>query len=216
MVYDILMLLVFLLTGFLASGLGAIPASSSNVAVVTTTLEESFKKGFRIALGAGLGSVLLSFIALNYSRTFTDFFEDNRWLQYAIVFVFFAIGILVLLRQRFHVDFQNPLSETWQVGNFWKGFLLALINPPALIFWILLITLANTYLFSLSKFSPLLNLLLFFAGIFLGKVTTLYYYGKMSDKLKERKHKKRPLVYNIIGTALVAGSVVQFIRMLMD
>jgi len=126
MVYDVIMLVVFLLTGFLASGLGAIPASSSNVAVVTTTLDESFKKGFRITLGAGLGSVLLSFIALNYSRVFTDFFEENRWLQYSIVFIFFAIGVLVLLRQRFKVDFQNPLSETWKVGNFWKGFLLAL------------------------------------------------------------------------------------------
>lgn len=210
------MLLIFLLTGFLASGLGAIPASSSNVAVVTTTLDESYRKGFRITLGAGLGSVLLSFIALNYSRVFTDFFEENRWLQYTIVFLFFAIGVLVLLRQRFKVDFQNPLSETWQVGNFWKGVLLALINPPALIFWVLLITLANTYLFSLSKFSPFLNLVLFFAGIFFGKVATLYVYGKMSDKLKERKHKKRPMVYNIIGTALVAGSVVQFIRMLIE
>tara|TARA_B100000949_G_C14264601_1_gene444383 strand:- start:207 stop:857 length:651 start_codon:yes stop_codon:yes gene_type:complete len=216
MIYDILMLLIFLLTGFLASGLGAIPASSSNVAVVTTTIDQSFKKGFRIALGAGLGSVFLSFIALNYSRIFTDFFEENRWLQYAIVFIFFVIGTLVLLRERFKVDFQNPLSENWQVGNFWKGFLLALINPPALIFWILLITVANTYLFSLSKFSPILNLILFFTGIFFGKVITLYYYGRMSDKLKERKQKKNPLVYNIIGTALVAGSVVQFVRMLLN
>jgi|GEM_PF-615395 len=216
MVYDIIMLLVFLLTGFLASGLGAIPASSSNVAVVTTTLEQSFKKSLRITLGAGLGSVFLSFIALNYSRMFTDFFEENRWLQYSIVFLFFVIGVLVLLRERFKVDFQNPLSEKWKVGNFWKGFLLALINPPALIFWILLISLANMYLFSLSKFSPILNLVLFFVGIFFGKVTTLYFYGKMSDKLKERKHKKRPLVYNIIGIALVVGSVVQFIRMLLE
>ena len=216
MVYDIIMLLVFLLTGFLASGLGAIPASSSNVAVVTTTLEQSFKKSLRITLGAGLGSVFLSFIALNYSRMFTDFFEENRWLQYSILFLFFVIGVLVLLRERFKVDFQNPLSEKWKVGNFWKGFLLALINPPALIFWILLISLANMYLFSLSKFSPILNLVLFFVGIFFGKVTTLYFYGKMSDKLKERKHKKRPLVYNIIGVALVVGSVVQFIRMLLE
>ena len=216
MVYDIIMLLVFLLTGFLASGLGAIPASSSNVAVVTTTLEKSLGKAFKIALGAGIGSVLLSFIALNYSRMFTDFFEENKWLQFTFVFILFVIGVLVLLRERFKVDFQNPLSENWQIGNFWKGLLLALINPPALVFWILLISIANTYLFSLSKFSPTLNLILFFAGIFLGKVATLYVYGKMSNKIGKKKHNQNPMVYNVIGTALVAGSVVQFIRMLLD
>lgn len=216
MIYNIIMLLVFLLTGFLASGLGAIPASSSNVAVVTTTLEKSFGKALKIALGAGIGSVLLSFIALNYSRMFTDFFEENKWLQFTFVFILFVIGVLVLLRERFKVDFQNPLSENWQIGNFWKGLLLALINPPALVFWILLISIANTYLFSLSKFSPTLNLILFFAGIFLGKVATLYVYGKMSNKIGKKKHNQNPMVYNVIGTALVAGSVVQFIRMLLD
>lgn len=215
MVYDIIMLLVFLLTGFLASGLGAIPASSSNVAVVTTTLKKSFKKGFQITIGAAIGSVILSYIALNYSRMFTDFFEENRWLQYSFVFTFFVIGVLVLLRKRFKLDFKNPLSENWQIGGFWKGLFLALLNPPALIFWIVLISIANRYLFTLSKFSPVLNLILFFAGIFFGKIITLYYYGKMSDHFKDRQQKNNPIIYNIIGAALVVGSVVQFIRMLM-
>jgi len=216
MIYDILMLLVFLLTGFLASGVGAIPASSSNIAVITTTLEKSFAKGFRITLGAGLGSVLLSLIALLYSQVFTDFFENNPWVQYTILFIFFGIGLLILFRKWIDVDFDNPLSEDGRVGNFWKGLLLAFINPPALIFWIVLISICNTYLFSVSKFSPVLNLALFFVGIFFGKITTLYFYGKMSKKLGEQKRKKHPLVLHIIGAALVLGSLVQFIRMLLD
>ncbi|WP_432412692.1 LysE family transporter [Rasiella sp. SM2506] len=216
MIYDILMLVVFLVTGFLASGLGALPASSSNVAVITTTLEKSFRKGFQITLGAGLGSVVLSFIALLYSQVFTDFFEDNPWVQYTILFIFFALGVLILVRNWIEIDFENPLSKKAKIGRFWQGFLLAFINPPALIFWILIISLANTYLFSLSKFSPILNLTFFFVGIFLGKITTLYFYGKMSKKLGERKRKNNPIVYTIIGIALVAGSLVQFIRMLLD
>ncbi len=216
MVYDILMLLVFLLTGFLVSGIGAIPASSSNIAVITTTLEKSFKKGFKIALGAGFGSVFLSLIALLYSQIFTDFFEENAWVQYTLLFIFFSIGILILIRNWIDIDFENPLSKEGTINNFWKGLLLAFLNPPALIFWILLISLANTYLFSLSKFSPILNLVLFFIGIFLGKVTTLYFYGKMSKKLGKKKKKNNPIVLHVIGAALVLGSVVQFIRMLLD
>lgn len=216
MVYDILMLLVFLLTGFLASGLGAIPASSSNIAVVTTTLEKSFSKAFKIAIGAGFGSVLLSLIALLYSQIFTDFFEDNPWVQYTILFIFFVIGLLILLRNWINIDFENPLSKKGKIGRFWKGFLLAFINPPALIFWILIISLSNKYLFSLSKFSPIINLILLFIGIFLGKITTLYFYGKMSKKLGERKSKKHPIVLHIVGAALVLGSLIQFIRMLLD
>jgi len=216
MIYDILMLLVFLLTGYFFSGIGAIPASSSNIAVITTTLEKSFKKGFRIALGAGMGSVLLSVIALLYSQVFTSFFEDNPWVQYTILFIFFVIGLLILLRNQIHIDFDNPLSEDSRIGNFWKGFLLAFLNPTALIFWTLIISLSNTYLFSVSKFSPVVNLALFFIGIFFGKLTTLYFYGKMSKVLSKRKNKKRPMVLNIIGAALVLGSLVQCIRMLLD
>lgn len=216
MVYEILMVLFFLLTGFLASGLGAIPASSSNIAVITTTLDKTFAKGFQITLGAGVGSVVLAFIALLYSQVFTDFFEDNPWVQYTILFIFFSIGVLILLRNLINMDFENPLSEDNRIGNFWKGLLLAFINPPALIFWILIISICNTYLFAISKFSPVLNLACLFIGIFFGKVTTLYFYGKMSKKLGKKKNKKHPIVLNLIGIALILGSIVQFIRMLLD
>ncbi|RDK82990.1 LysE family transporter [Marinirhabdus gelatinilytica] len=216
MIYELFMLVSFLLVGYMASGIGAIPASSSNIAVVTTTLATTFSKGFRITLGAGIGSVILSFLALQYSRAFTDFFEENPWIQYTILFVFFSIGVLILLRNKLHIDFENPLSKDVKIGNFWKGLLLALVNPPALVFWILIISVCNTYLFSLSKFSPILNLALFFTGILLGKITTLYYYGKMSKKIKQRKKNKHPLVMHIVGAALVIGSIVQFVRMLFD
>ena len=179
-------------------------------------MAKSCTKVINITLCACFGSVLLSFIALLYSQVFTDFFEDNPCVQYSLLFIFFTIGVLILIRSWINIDFENPLSQDSRIGNFWKGLLLAFINPPALLFWILIISICNTYLFSVSKFSPVLHLACFFVGIFFGKVTTLYFYGKMSKKLGKKKNKKRPIVITVIGVALVIGSLVQFTRMLLD
>lgn len=214
MIYSILMLFTFFLTGFLASAIGAIPASSSNVAVMTTTLESNLKEGLKIAWGAALGSALLAFLALWFSMLFTDYFEENPWLQVSFLILFFSIGLLILFRNYISIDFKNPLKETWRIGGFSKGALLAFLNPPALIFWVLIIALANEYLFSLSKFSPVFNLLVFFGGIFLGKFTTLYYYGKLSAKIKNKREQNHTVLYTVIGSALVVGAVVQGIRMM--
>jgi len=216
MIYEILMLVAFFLTGFLASSIGSIPASSSNVAMVTTTIESNFKNALNIAFGAGFGSTILAFFALWFSRVFTNYFENNSWLQILFLVVFFIIGILILFRKKIDFDFDNPLAENWNIGGFWKGALLSFLNPPALVFWIVIISAADSYLFSLSKFSPLLNLLVFFCGIYLGKFTTLYIYGKLSDKMKDKKSKDKNFVYTIVGAALVIGSLVQGIRMILE
>jgi len=209
------MLVFFFLTGLLISALGSIPVSSTNVAVVTTAMDKTLKKAMFIAYGAALGSTLLAFLALFYHRLFTNYFENNQWLHILFLAVFFVIGVFILLRKKMNLSFENPLNKKWQISNFYKGAILSFLNPPALIFWILVISLANTYLLTLSKSSPLLNLILFFNGIFFGRIIVLYTYGRMGRK-KDKKKKDNEIVYKIIGVALIAGTIVQAVRMLME
>ncbi len=213
---DPIILLVFLISGCIISGLGALPASSSNVAMVTTTLDSSFKKAVNIAYGAGLGSALIAFIALWYSRVFTNYFENNLWIQISFLVLFFIIGIFIVTRNLIDFGFENPLSKEWNVGSFYKGFLLAIFNPPALLFWIFILSLANQFLFSITKFSPILVLICFFAGVFIGKFGVLYMYGKLSDKVNTKGSKNKDRIHTIIGYILVIGSLAQGIRMIFD
>ncbi|GEQ87369.1 hypothetical protein ULMS_28770 [Patiriisocius marinistellae] len=213
---DSVLLILFAGCGFLISALGALPASSSNVAMVTTTLENSFKKAVNIAYGAGLGSTLIAFIALWYSRAFTDYFENNLWIQISFLVLFFIIGLLIVLRNYFDFGIENPLAKEWNVGSFYKGLLLAILNPPALLFWIFILSLANQFLFSITKFSPIFVLISFFTGVFVGKFSVLYMYGKLSKKINTKDSKNKKRVHTIIGYLLVIGSLVQGVRMIFD
>jgi len=215
MINEVLMLVFFFLTGLIISALGSIPVSSTNVAVVTTAMDKSLKKAMLIAYGAALGSTLLAFLALFYHRLFTNYFEKNQWLHILFLAVFFLIGVFILLRNKMNLSFENPLNKKWQVSDFYKGAILSFLNPPALIFWILVISLVNTYLLSVTKSSPIFYLVLFFCGIFFGRITTLYIYGRMGRK-KEKKKKDNEIIYQIIGFALIAGTLTQAIRMVIE
>ncbi|MFC7358010.1 LysE family transporter [Jejudonia soesokkakensis] len=215
MIESSVMLLFFFATGFVISGLGSIPVSSTNVAVVTTAMDTSLKRAMGIVYGAALGSTLLAFLALFYHRLFTNYFEDNLWLQITFLALFFLMGLAILLRNQFNLSFENPLNKKWNVSNFTKGALLSFLNPPSLIFWILVISLANTYLLSLSIKSPVFYLVAFFCGIFFGRITVLTIYGKIGKK-KDKSEKDNSLVYTIIGIALIGGTIVQAVRMIID
>ena len=67
--------MLYIIIGIILSAVGAVPLGASNIAVITTTTKESLSIGFRIAHGAGLGEVVLAFIALTYSNLITTFLK---------------------------------------------------------------------------------------------------------------------------------------------
>lgn len=211
-----IILILFAIAGFVVSALGAIPAGSSNVAMVTTTIESSFKKALNIAYGAGLGTSFIAFIALCYSRSFTNYFENNLWIQISLLTVFFSFGLLIVLRDYINTGIDNPLAKEWDVGSFYKGLLLAILNPTSLLFWIFTLSLANQFFFSISKFSSTFVLLTFFIGVFFGKFSVLYLYGKLSDNVENKDSKKKKIIHTVIGYLLIVGSAVQGIRMIFN
>ncbi len=66
------------------------------------------------------------------------------------------------------------------------GFILGLVNPTVLIYWILVISYLNKKMIYLNMTTRYFLLMLFLIGVFLGKVITLYGYGKFSNVLKVR------------------------------
>jgi len=204
------MVLGYFFIGLLIAAMGAVPLGASNIAVITTSSEESLSKGMRIAYGAGLGEVILAFIAICYSQLFTDFFTMNAWLQFTFILVFLAIGVFFLLPKKPKVLFKKSIKSP---SKFIIGYLMAFANPPVLLFWILSISITHKYVLSISDMSPITLLLIFFTGVYFGKVITLYGYGKWSSKFSQNNGNKTKL-YRGIGISLIAIAMVQGVRFL--
>ncbi len=82
----------------------------------------------------------------------------------------------------------------------------------SLYYWILSISLTQEYLLLISEMSSYIILAFFFTGIFIGKVMTLYFYGKWSHKTIEKPIQKNINLNRIIGIALIIISTLQGIR----
>lgn len=206
------MILLYIFTGIILSVVGAAPLGASNIAVITTTAKDSFSKGMRIAHGAGLGEVLLAFIALSYSKMISDFFNMNSWIQITFIGLFFTIGLFFLFSKKISFRIKKTAKSKRKHSMFLKGFLLAVLNPPVLIFWIIAISLTQKYIVPISNMSPLLILLLFFTGVYTGKFITLYLYGKLSHRSAKKQSHEQYKLYRMIGVALILLSTIQGLR----
>ncbi len=206
------MILGYFIIGLVIAALGAAPLGASNIAVITTTGKESLSKSMHIAYGAGFGEVILAFLALCYSQILSDFFNMNPWIQLVFIISFLAIGIFFLLPNKPKIALKKSIKSP---SKFFTGFLLAFANPPVLLFWILAISITHKYVLSVSDMSPITVLLLFFSGIYTGKVVTLYGYGKWSSKMAQTNGSKTKL-YKGIGIALIAIAMAQGVRFLIN
>ncbi|GAA4276989.1 LysE family transporter [Aquimarina mytili] len=210
------MILLYLLFGTLIAIVGAIPLGAVNLAVINTAIKENIKSASYIALAAGIGEIVLAFFALHCSMELSDFFHENQWIQISFIVAFLLIGIyfmhLASIPRQKSKQYKLKLSNSKVL----TGFSLALLNPPVIIYWILAISLTNKHIFTLTTQNPLSTLLLFFIGIYLGKIGTLYFYGKWGNKIAKKQGGSKTKLHRIIGIALITISVFQSIKFIIE
>lgn len=81
-----------------------------------------------------------------------------------------------------------------------------------MIYWILTISLINEHIFNLTIQNSILSLFLFFLGVYLGKIGTLYFYGKWGFKMANKQGDSKTKLHKIMGIALIVLSVFQSIK----
>lgn len=207
------MILLFLLVGFLASIVGALPLGASNIAVINTTVKENFKQALKIIIAAGIAEVILSYYALHYNMLVNDFFATNQWLQILIALLLLAIGgILFFKKNKEKVKQLKTKRSIWN-SKYMTGFLLGLLNPPVLIYWLLVYSFVNTNIAMLSVKSSIGILLLFFGGVYIGKVFTLYLYGRFSLVIQRKFQNINAVINKVTGSLLFTIGMLQFVKL---
>ncbi len=211
------MIILYLILGIFIATIGAIPLGAVNLVVINASIKENIKKASSITLAAGIGEIVLAFFALHCSMELSDFFRENQWIQILFITTFFIVGIY-FMSLAYNNNHQNRLQSPIKLSKskFLTGFSLAVLNPPVIIYWILAISLTNKYIFTLTAQNPLSSLLLFFLGIYVGKIGTLYFYSKWGSKMAQKQEGSKTKFHRITGVALILISVFQSIKFVVE
>ena len=204
------MILSIFLIGFFATIIGAVPPGASNLAVIKTTVKENIYQSLKISYGSGVGEVLLAFTAFSSGMVVQEFFAMHIWLQFLIAGVLGIAGIYFIKTKQIEKRDSRKYNS-----KYLTGFALSVINPPVLIYWVLVFSLLRSS-FNLGLESSSLGLILFFTGVFLGKVTTLYGYGKLGTRIQKKKPNTNSSSLNrMIGIVLISLSLIQTAKLLL-
>jgi len=204
------MILLYLIIGITASVLGALPLGASNIAVINTTIKQNAKQAFKIAIAAGFAEVILSYYALHCNMVVRDFFDRNMWIQILIVTILMGVGSFLIFKK---TKEKTPKKKKHKSSKYATGFFLGILNPPVLIYWIVAFGIINNNNLMLSLNSPLLVLFLFFVGVYLGKLLTLYFYSKFSMTIKHRVQNITLVINKVTGILLLVIGIAQAIKL---
>ncbi|WP_459211387.1 LysE family transporter [Aquimarina rhabdastrellae] len=202
---------LYLFLGIVAAAIGAIPLGAVNIAVINTTLNEGIKNTPKLITAAGIAEILLALISLYFSMLLLPFFHNNSWIQYFIIILFLCAGVFFLLKKTKKnntLHHENPKLQFKML----TGFSLGILNPPVIIYWMLAISYLNEQTITLNHNLPLFNLMLFITGVFIGKVTTLFAFAKVSSRLKKNTNSFSEKTPKIIGFALLIVAIVQGLK----
>jgi len=203
-------LTTYLFLGFITAILGALPLETTNVAVMNTTIKENIQSALKIAYTAAIAEVILVLVALYYNTKILKFIDHNIWLQYSIAVILLVVGAFLFFRKK---D-SRVIKKTLKISKQLLGFILGMVNPPVLIYWIIAISFLKKKMIYLDLSSEFTLLILFLVGVFFGKVVTLYGFGKFSHQLKLKIKHLTTKVNQIIGLFLAVVSIVQFVKLI--
>ena len=204
------MIITYFFIGIFASVIGALPLGASNIAVINTTLKQNANQAFKIAIAAGIAEVILSFYALHCNTEVQNFIDNNMWIQVVIVLILLGVGAILFFKKQRKKEYKR---KSLVQSKYLTGFLLGILNPPVLIYWIVAIGFLNKSSFGLSLQSSLSVLFLFFSGIYLGKLLTLYLYSKFSMVVKTKVHNINRVINKVTGVLLVVIAVFQVVKL---
>jgi L-lysine exporter family protein LysE/ArgO len=158
---------LFLLMGFIASIIGAVPFGLVNLSVLQTAINKGIKATMPISYGASVVEIIYGILGIFAGSLLFTYIERNPWFNAftALILLMYGMGLLFLFRRS---QFQFNKNNTF--GGFLYGVLLNLLSIQVLAYWILAISIIASI--NQQIFHPI-AIIFFLAGIFSGKMSVL-------------------------------------------
>ena len=207
------MIILYFFIGLLSAIVGALPLGASNIAVINITLKQNASQAFKIAITAGIAEVILSYYALHCNMAVKDFFNANQWVQILIAIILLGVGSFLFFKSTKEKSNSSKKTSRLLKSKYATGFFLGLLNPPVLIYWLVIYGVINNNDIMLSLQSSLLVLFLFFTGVYTGKLLTLYLYSKFSIVIKQKFRNINTVINKVTGSLLFFIGLVNVIKL---
>ncbi|MFI5450584.1 LysE family translocator [Pedobacter sp. UC225_61] len=171
-------------------------------AMIKTSIEKGFKAGFSLAIGVIISDVILIGLVL-YGSQFLVYQESfDKYVGIIGGLFLFAVGIYYLY-SKVSINYENnTLIKVSKRGYLLKGFLMCILTPSTLMFWIIVSGIISAKLNSLDE-----KLFCFF--IAMATQLTIdglksYYSSKLRYRIKEDSLKK---LNKIAGIIIIAFAI---------
>jgi len=200
---------IYLIAGAVICFLGTLPLGPINLTVVKITVERSQFRGFEVAIAASLVEIVQALIAAWFGMVISAFIDSTPAFRVVIASVFVLLGILVLTRQ----PRQRLEQEEDDSSEFLTGFLVAVMNPQAIPFWIFALTAGSQY-FDFEYAG--IFLLVFLLGVFVGKLLALGLFVLAAGYLRAHLQKSEVFVNRLLAAVLLFIGITQWTQILLQ
>ncbi|MDA3954282.1 MAG: LysE family transporter [Bacteroidales bacterium] len=193
-----------ILIGIITAIIGALPFGLVNLTVLDTAYQKGKRHAMNIAFGAAWIEVLFGLSAIMLGNSIVRFTSENQFIHYLILLLPAFVGFIFLFKK----DSKNFTSKTKSKG-FIKGIFLNLISLQVLVYWIIAITfLSSNHLVIQNR----IDILLFLLGIWIGKMTVLWFYSYLSQRIFSKWRFLSLNMNRVIGSILLVTVLIQFLK----
>jgi len=193
--------------GLIACFIGGIPLGIINMSVVNITLKKSAKSAYHFALGSSIVEIFEASVAIIFGLAIEGFLRDHQLLQSIIFFAFVLLGIYFLIKKPKPVFYESPSNKT--SSEFFKGVVVALLNPQAIPFWLFALAFVAPY--HIIDFVGS-NLYFFLGGVFIGKLLALTLFTKGANYIKTHLSQSSQILDKTMGSIFIIIGVIQAFR----
>jgi threonine/homoserine/homoserine lactone efflux protein len=187
----------YFMIGLFTASLGAVSPGTVNLTVAYITIRRGITKAYPIIIAGGIDELLICFVALSWAPIVQNLITESLNLQIGLSLVLVFIGTLLFLKR--------PKGE--QVSHYRdgkltlliKGLILALANPPVIIFWLAAFAFLKVNL--IVDFSWPQSTIIFLMGVFFGKIIVLLGYARVT-RIFSNSPKGLLLINRFIGIFL--------------
>jgi len=197
--------LIHLGFGLMVSIICALPFGLVNLNVLDAAYRQGNRVALNISFGAAIVEVLFGLIAILAGSMIHQYILENVFINYLAIVVLIFAGLVFLLKKKEVVTTQKANST-----GFFKGALLNLVSIQVLLFWLIAVTFLSSKQILQYDF---ITILVFVLGIWLGKMTVLWFYILLSNKIISKSRILSNNIDIIIGIILLIIAVIQVVKM---
>ncbi|MCB0738490.1 MAG: LysE family transporter [Bacteroidetes bacterium] len=202
--------LLYIIIALTATFVGTIPFGPINLSVVNITVKSAKSRAYLFILGAAIIEIFQALAAIFFGSLVNRFLADYSWIQWLIILAFIVAGTIYFTKKPKE---NTKTDRPKKLPAFSQGVLVALMNPQAIPFWLIVLGLIQQY--QPLHFSGLF-LLVFLLGVFIGKILGLWLYMFFSISIKKHIKEGSTILYKVFGVVLILIGFIQAIKQLIQ